>query len=133
VQNLRVELTNWAHALVTWIAAIVAAAGGGATVATFLGSHIQELPSLLGNGTAAFIIGLASKFIDSANNAYTTPKPQPPAPIIATSTFPTVAAAAVPAAPPFVPPVPAPPPPPAPPVAPAAETTAFVPTAGALG
>lgn len=72
MKNFRVELTNWAHALATYIGALIAAAGGAATVATFFGAHINSLPSLQGNGVAGLILTIASKFIDSANDSVNT-------------------------------------------------------------
>ena len=141
MKNLREELTNWAHALVAWIAVLVAGAGGGATIATTFGAHIGNLPSLQGNGFAAFLIGLGSKFIDSANNAITKPKAAATAPSAPTPYPPLVVIGGQqsnPPAPPAAatPPVPAPVPPPPAPVPAAAPLVTLTPQlvpAGGLG
>jgi len=119
VKNFRVELTNWAHALAAYVGALIAAAGGGATIATFFGAHINSLPSIQGNGVAGLILALASKFIDSAHNAVTTTQaPQQVIATVSTSSTNTAPAPVVVTTP--APPAPAPPGPP-------------LPTPGALG
>src|ERR1700686_3399130 len=79
--NVFNNLREWSHSFVALVGALIASFGGAATIATVLGAHISQLPAIQGAGLSGFIATLASKFIDSANNAAnTTATPIPPTP-----------------------------------------------------